>query len=147
MDAVQITVNGVPAPQGSKKAIATGAKVIVLEMSKNLEPWRAAVTAAGKAAMGGRVPLDTAISTRRGVPVNAVGLDVVVKFRLQRPASVRRQYPSVMPDLDKLIRSTGDALKTAGVYTDDSRVVGITAVKVYADTPGADITVREAVFP
>ena len=93
------------------------------------------------------LPLDTAISTRRGVPVNAVGLDVVVKFRLQRPASVRRQYPSVMPDLDKLIRSTGDALKTAGVYTDDSRVVGITAVKVYADTPGADIIVREAVFP
>jgi crossover junction endodeoxyribonuclease RusA len=53
------------------------------------------------------------------------------------------------PDLDKLLRSTGDALTAAGVYRDDSRLAQVFAVKVYTangggvpgalDVPGAKI--------
>lgn len=57
---------------------------------------------------------------------------------------------SVKPDLDKLLRSTGDALTTAGVYTDDCRLAQIYAIKLYPghhlgipqgglDRPGARI--------
>lgn len=47
----------------------------------------------------------------------------------------------VKPDVDKLISGTLDALKSAGVYLDDSQVVDVRGRKVYADNglPGADI--------
>ena len=54
--------------------------------------------------------------------------------------------PHRVPDLDKLIRSTFDALTTANVWEDDARVVAVEALKVYA-TPtqptGATITITE----
>jgi len=42
---------------------------------------------------------------------------VVVEFFLPRPKGqpkTRRTVPTTTPDLDKLVRATGDALKTAG---------------------------------
>jgi Holliday junction resolvase RusA-like endonuclease len=47
-----------------------------------------------------------------------------------------------MPDLDKLIRSVGDSLTTAGIYVDDSRIVRLTATKVYADHRGPGALIR-----
>jgi Holliday junction resolvase RusA-like endonuclease len=43
-----------------------------------------------------------------------------------------------------LIRAVGDALAIAGVYTDDSRIVRISARKLYAQgiEPGATILVK-----
>jgi Holliday junction resolvase RusA-like endonuclease len=65
-------------------------------------------------------------------------------FLMPKPASVKRSSPSVAPDLDKLVRSVGDALAIAGVYTDDSRITRISARKLYAQgvEPGATITVK-----
>lgn len=56
--------------------------------------------------------------------------------------------PGVKPDLDKLLRSTYDALTTAGAYTDDATVTDGSQRKRYADTtnpPGAHITIRPAI--
>ncbi|WP_312778521.1 hypothetical protein [Corynebacterium variabile] len=36
-------VPGVPAPQGSKNAYRRGNKVLLVESSKKVKPWRAAV--------------------------------------------------------------------------------------------------------
>ena len=49
-----------------------------------------------------------------------------------------------VPDLDKLLRSTFDAITTAGVWRDDAQVVVVSASKSYADTfpPGALITLE-----
>jgi Holliday junction resolvase RusA-like endonuclease len=49
----------------------------------------------------------------------------------------------VSPDLDKLIRAVGDSL-TGTVITDDSRIVRISARKLYAEgiEPGATISVK-----
>jgi Holliday junction resolvase RusA-like endonuclease len=46
--------------------------------------------------------------------------------------------------LDKLIRSVGDALTDSGIVTDDSRIVRISARKLYAEgiQPGATIQVK-----
>ena len=58
--------------------------------------------------------------------------------------TVDRQLPSVSPDLDKLIRAVGDSLTDSGVVTDDSRIVRISARKLYAEgiQPGATILVK-----
>jgi Holliday junction resolvase RusA-like endonuclease len=125
-------VDGVPAPQGSKKAfVPRGAsRPVVLDDNRGrLREWRALVQAAAVEAVGGRPPL--------GGPVM-----VAVTFWMPRGASVKRAYPSVRPDLDKLERALLDALTIAGVFGDDSQVVEIRSRKAYG-TPGADVIVQQ----
>lgn len=132
-------VFGIPAPQGSKRGYVnkkTG-KVMVVENSKAVGPWRQNVTqAAGQARMGKDV------SCLQG-PIG-----VTIFFWLPRPrtAPKSRTHPTVAPDLDKLVRSTLDALTDAGVYVDDAQVCGLQVWKRYAtDEPdraaGAQIRV------
>jgi crossover junction endodeoxyribonuclease RusA len=47
-----------------------------------------------------------------------------------------------MPDLDKLIRAVGDSLTTAGIISDDSRIIAIHAQKLYADARGVGAVIR-----
>jgi Holliday junction resolvase RusA-like endonuclease len=70
--------------------------------------------------------------------------ELIVNFYLPKPKTVDRQLPSVSPDLDKLIRAVGDSLTDSGVVTDDSRIVRISARKLYAEgiEPGATIQVK-----
>jgi Holliday junction resolvase RusA-like endonuclease len=124
-----ISVTGDPASQGSH-AIMNGR--IVQVNSKKHKAWRTAiVTEAISALPQNWEPLDEPV-------------ELIVNFYMPRPVSVTRPLPSVAPDLDKLIRSVGDALAIAGVYTDDSRIVRISARKLYAQgiEPGATIEVR-----
>lgn len=127
-DGIAFRVNGTPAPQGSKKGFVVKGRVVLVESSAKVKPWRAAVVDAAVEAMNGRPPLDGA-------------LDVTITYRLLKPRTVKRDFPTVTPDLDKLARSTHDALKTGGVVADDARFCRMTECKVYG-TPGADITVR-----
>lgn len=125
-------VNGVPGPQGSKRHVGRGRMV---EMSKKVGPWRDAVILAAQMAKG------STFQTMRG-PV-----EVRVEFYLPRPKHPKHPvHPIVPPDLDKLQRSTGDALKTAAVIADDSLIVHWDPWKRYADDirpVGAVITVTE----
>ena len=126
MEGVAFVVRGTPAPQGSKRHVGGGRMV---ESSAKVAPWRADVRAAAEDAMNGHLPFDGP-------------LEMVVTFTLPKPKTVKRDYPHVRPDLDKLIRSTKDALTSAGVYGDDGQVVELTARKVYGIIPGASIIVR-----
>ncbi len=60
---------------------------------------------------------------------------------MPRPKTVNRLRPNVKPDLDKLIRSTCDGLKTGGLFTDDALIVEIRASKYYADNNAIGCTV------
>lgn len=126
MEGVAFTVRGLPAPQGSKRHVGGGRMV---ESSAKVKPWRADVRAAAEDAMNGHLPFEGP-------------LELVVTFTLSKPKTVKRDMPSVRPDIDKLTRSTCDALTSAGVYMDDSQVVALTARKVYGIVPGASIIVR-----
>lgn len=129
-------VAGEPAPQGSKRHVGHG---IMIESSKKVKPWREAVAWAAAEHLNGRVR-----------PVIEGPVELAITFYFARPTSGKarkRAGPSVKPDLDKLIRSTLDALKTSGLYEDDARVVKIEAEKLYLDChttrgPGARIVYR-----
>jgi crossover junction endodeoxyribonuclease RusA len=118
---IYINVIGTPAPQGSKRHVGHG---VMVESSEKVAPWREAVANAAVA----QVP-----EASRGLdgPIN-----LRVAFRLKAPASASKKRlalgPVGAPDLSKLVRATEDALTTAGVWKDDSRVVSIDATKRYA---------------
>lgn len=122
------TVFGTPAPQGSKRAFRLpNGRINLVETSKAIEPWREDVrNAALHKREEGVEPFDGPLSMR-------------LVFTLAKPASAprrRRSWPSRKPDLDKLMRSTLDALTQSGLIADDARVVDVTRLaKVY---PGED---------
>lgn len=118
---IKFYINGEPAPQGSKTAKCINGKAIMWESSSKVKLWRQLVDFQTKVAMHNNrwQMLDQPLS-------------VELAFWLPKPKSVTRFVPSVKPDLDKLIRSTCDGLKTGGLYTDDALIVEITARKYYA---------------
>jgi Holliday junction resolvase RusA-like endonuclease len=133
-------VVGDPAPQGSKsyKGRTKAGKPILAESSAKVKPWRQDVVAAALAAIGAHewVKLD-----------GPVLLDIT--FFLPRPVSApkRVRLPFRRPDLSKLVRSTEDALTTAGVYADDARITDLHVRKRFAVAwTGALITVSPALF-
>lgn len=134
--AVKVTVltflvAGIPAPQGSKTAWIVGRRAVLFDSNaKKLQPWRAAVAGAAQAAHAARAPLEGA-------------LYVDVQFRFVRPKTVRRLWPSVRPDVDKLARGLLDALTVAAVWGDDAQVVDLHATKIYAAEPGAFVRVGQ----
>lgn len=129
-----VRVYGTPAPQGSKKAFVskTGKINLVEQNSTKLDVWRGDVIHACRKAMDERPPLDG-------------DLHLTVVAWMPRPKTAKnRAFPNVKPDLDKIVRGIGDAMKSGGAYTDDARVVRITAEKRYAsdlEAPGALITI------
>lgn len=128
-----VSVDGRPAPQGSKN---TGAHGQMREASPYLATWRAAVKRAVYEVYrtGGVAP--AALPLLRG-PVA-----VSVTFRLDPARRV-----DAAPDLDKLLRSTWDALTAARVWEDDGRAVSVAASKRHAldgEPAGADIEVWAA---
>lgn len=130
---IGIQVAGVPAPQGSKTGYIRGGRVVLVESSKKVKPWREAVAAAATEACKGSEPIDGPVT---------ITMDFVLPRPKSLPKRVRRM--TKRPDLDKLVRSTLDALSGIA-YIDDNRVDDITARKRYAvegEQPGATITVR-----
>jgi Holliday junction resolvase RusA-like endonuclease len=147
--AVEFRVSGLPAPQGSKsfKGYKNG-RGIMVESSKKVRPWRTDVQLAAERVYSGDV-----IS----VPVH-----VNVDFFFARPKSHYRtgKYSDLLKadaplyasthrlgDLDKLLRSTIDALSfvTGGcVIRDDCLVASLSSTKRYTNAgtpPGAAIKV------
>lgn len=119
---ISFSCDGTPVPQGSMKVINGH---ILHSQGSALAVWRS--TVALSARFAGAKPVE-----------GAVGIEIV--FRVKRPKTVKRDFPTVAPDLDKYIRGVLDAL-TGIAYIDDSQVIDIKAEKVYSDTPGADIKI------
>lgn len=150
-----------PAPQGSKRHVGQGR---LLEQSKRVAPWRVAVDQAARAAMTTRHVLKYGGRPAPGAEPEALDgpLSLEVVFTVRKPASAPKRrvtWPTTRDsgDIDKLLRSTFDALTTAGAIADDSRIVEVVSRKVFPgegldalETPGAVIRVwqlPEAVQP
>ena len=104
-------VPGIAAPKGSKK-VFNGRPV---EASPWLKAWDAA--------------LDEHLLTE----MTAVGpVRVELVFYMRKPASAKRIWPTVTPDLDKLVRAVFDGMTRNGLIIDDAQIVQLTAQKQYA---------------
>jgi Holliday junction resolvase RusA-like endonuclease len=142
---LELFVPGRAAPQGSKHArpIYRGkganreftGKVVNVESSKQgVNAWRGDVRAACLLAWVDRAPLDGP-------------LVLEVQFIRNRPKTAPKSYTpehTTYPDVSKLVRSTEDAITSAGVWADDARVVRLIATKRNAEqgeTPGAHIRI------
>jgi crossover junction endodeoxyribonuclease RusA len=132
-------VNGLPAPQGSKRHVGNGRMV---ESSKAVGPWREAVRAEAQKVLA-RLPVPRKFEGR--IYWDGAAASVTAVFLLPRPqghygtgrnsGTIRPSappFPAGRPDLDKLLRSTLDGLTEAGVWRDDAQVASIYAAKQYA---------------
>ena len=117
---IQFRAEGIPVPQGSMKVI--NGRVLHSQGSA-LAVWRS--TIAWSAKQAGAIPV-------------ADPIQMTLVFIMSRPKTVKREFPSVAPDLDKLIRAALDAL-TGVAYLDDGQVVEIHAHKIYGSSPGLEI--------
>lgn len=145
MTRVSFRVHGTPKPQGSKRHVGNG--VMIESAGEALRSWREDVK---QAALRERAALDSSLDGP---------LVMSVFFRLARPSSHYRtgrnahmlrdaspSYPHRRPDLDKLLRSTLDAISSAALWHDDCCVVCVVSWKTYADDdnpPGADIVLDD----
>jgi Holliday junction resolvase RusA-like endonuclease len=129
-----------PRPQGSKKYVgsrrtAAGNNIpLIVEASPGLPVWRKAVSDAVIQAMhdsGDLSKFDGAVK------VEAV-------FYVTRKPTVKRAFPTVPPDVDKLSRALLDSLKP--VWGDDSQVVRLEVSKKYA-TGQAGVAVTISNYP
>jgi len=121
---ISFKVNGVPVPQGSMKVI--NGRVLHSQGSA-LAVWRSIIGWEAKLA---------------GARIHKNPVRIKIIFIMPRPKTVKREYPSVAPDLDKLIRAVLDGL-TGIAYEDDGQVVEIQAHKIYGGSVGAEILLEE----
>ena len=111
---------GDPVPQGSMSVFRGRA---VHSNSAKLKQWRNLIHEAAKEA---------------GLTPQLEPANVDLTFYLARPRSVKREEPTVKPDLDKLVRAVLDALTGVG-YNDDAQVTRLVARKTYGSKPGVFI--------
>jgi Holliday junction resolvase RusA-like endonuclease len=167
MTTLAFTVLGLPAPQGSKHGRPiyrgtgaarefTGAVAQVESSKSGVATWRSDVVRAATEALQLWAEGDQV-----GYPfgIGPVHVDIVFIFgrpkhhyRTGRNAHLLRDTAPTLhthkPDVDKLLRSTFDALTTAGVWKDDAQVAGLSGdpMKRYSngheDLPGARIKIR-----
>lgn len=144
----ELWVRGVePAPQGSKRYVggnkASGGRFI--EASKKLEPFRLAV---------GQAVIDY-MAQNPDFQAFAKPVEIEATFTLPKPKTVKRVWPSVAPDLDKLQRALGDSISLERycggfpLLQDDALIVIWHSQKIYG-TPeemGVQFRVWEADIP
>lgn len=133
MKPLEFRAYGTPRPQGSKRYVGNGRFV----EASNVKPWRTAIANAVFSAW-----------TREGMQEFTEPVVVTAVFFMPKPKTVKRIFPSVAPDLDKLCRALGDALSVdSSVLVDDSLIIRWDATKVYAPKPeleGVEVTIRLA---
>ena len=141
----EFDVLGLPAPKGSHSGVRRGDRIVVLDGSSSasrakLAAWEGAVRGAARSWMAST---DHQVSPWE----KDTALAVHIIFRLPAPKRTPREtLQARLPDLDKLERSTHDALKKSGLIHDDSRIaISYTAKRwTLGDHPGAEIYVYAA---
>ena len=128
---IELEIFGDPAPQGSKRIIKGR---LIEASSAKLTRWRKAIA-------------EQCRNVREQEDIFFTGpVSVEVLFYLARPKTVKREWPIVPPDLDKLCRGLLDGIGQSELtWHDDSQVVKLVAWKAYADErePGASVKITE----
>jgi hypothetical protein len=158
---ITFVVLGTPTAQGSKRAFnnpAGGRPIMREENFEKTKTWRQDVVVAARNVLRIGPEDEHGMAERIGHPFGLGAVHAHIMFIFARPKhhfrtgryahELRPNAPrphTIKPDVDKLLRSTLDALTTAGMWKDDAQVAGVIADKVYAnpdELPGARITIR-----
>ena len=139
---VAFFVPGVPKPGGSKRVFInprTHRPIVTDDAGQGNRDWKAAVKdfasrAHATAPLEGPLRLEIVFQVLRPKGHFGSGRNAA-QLRTSAP-----RFPTVKPDVTKLLRSTEDAL-TGILWRDDAQVVEQLARKVYAETTGADVRV------
>lgn len=134
MNQVHFVVYARPEPQGSARAFIVNGRASVTSANKNLKPYRQELSQTAKAALS-EAGIEQPMAGKH-VPVS-----LVLDFYYHKPPSVpkKRTHIAVKPDLDKIVRSTVDAL-TGIIYLDDAQVVELSVRKHYGLEEKAEIS-------
>lgn len=140
----RLEVYGTPEPQGNKTGFVANGRVVMTEGRRpdsraRFKSWREAVATAARE-----------WQEKNNAPLLEEACRLTVTFRMPRPKSIpkKRTRPTSRPDVDKLARAVGDALKGL-LYSDDSKVCELIVRKVYAVdvAPGASIMLERMEHP
>lgn len=134
-DRIDITIVGIPAPQGSKTRMPNGAMVEGSSKTgrQKLVDWRARVRDEAAKIAGVRGTVDDPVA-------------LTIEFRFPPTKSdPHRVLHQTKPDLSKILRATEDALVAGGLLRDDALVQHVTMAKFYAgpgQAPGCDVSIE-----
>lgn len=140
MTTIQFTVEGKPAPAGSKRGFVRGKHAVIVDANPNAGVWKQQVAQAAREAYGGELltgPLLVEMAFRMVRPKSHYGTGKVSAVRVKPTAPV---HPTGKPDVLKLTRAVEDAL-TGVIYRDDSQIVSEQIAKCYGSTAGVTVTV------
>ena len=132
MREIRFTAFGRPLPQGSKNAFKSGNRVVLVEASKGLKPWRSVVALCAKEVM--------LTADDMSLIDGPVAVDILFIFVPGK--TVKRKAMTTKPDADKLSRAILDSL-TGVCWRDDAQVVDLRARKVYGLVDMAQVVVIE----
>jgi crossover junction endodeoxyribonuclease RusA len=132
MREIRFTALGRPQPQGSKNAFKHGNRVVLVEASKGLKPWRSVVALEAKLFM-------ESVQDHSLID-GPVAVDILFTFVPGK--TVKRKAMTTKPDADKLARAVLDSL-TGVCWRDDAQVVDLRARKVYGLVDMAQIVVTQ----
>lgn len=76
----------------------------------------------------------------RNIPMKGA-IAVTIVFTIRKPKSVKRDYPTVKPDVDNLGKALLDALNEIA-YDDDSQIIEINASKKYGHSGHIFLDIR-----
>ena len=68
-------------------------------------------------------------------------LSVIVVFTIKRSKSVKREYPTVKPDVDNFLKASLDALNGIA-YDDDAQIIEVNASKKYGPVGGIFVDIK-----
>lgn len=137
MDAVRITIAGEPTAQGRARISTVNGFPMAYEPAKSRDWKRYASLIASEQMKGHPVmdgPLTMQIHVFRQIPRSW-------SKKKQTMAAQGIVRPVSKPDVDNYVKSAMDALKGI-VWTDDSQVVSLMAVKHYSENPRLEMCVR-----
>lgn len=133
-----VTIEGQAVPQGSKNAFLnkkTG-RINLVESSKKLKPWRENAS--------NEIRLRALEENWKLIPRNKP-VSVSIVFGIKPPLKFVREFPTTIPDIDKLTRACLDSITQAGiVWEDDSQVIGLVVSKTYMARPKTEVKINAA---
>ena len=128
MSTVQFMVYSDPVPKGSTKAFVVNGRACTTNANSKTKAWETLVA--------------TVAQEHRPEELWRGPVAVALRFIVSKPKTVKRGYPSVKPDIDKLARAVLDGL-TGIVFQDDAQVIDLEVRKRYGDSPGVSVLVWE----